>query len=67
MVAAVARRQGKEPTATLTASSFDLDQFGGQGPSLPAVMARYDPDICTGTCGHADPGGRRDLHPTGRM
>ena len=42
MVAAVARRQGKEPTATLTASSFDLDQFGGQGPSLPAVMARYD-------------------------
>ena len=42
MVAAVARRQGKEPTATLNASSFDLDQFGGQGPSLPAVMARYD-------------------------
>jgi len=42
MVAAVARRQGKKPTATLTASSFDLDQFGGQGPSLPAVMARYD-------------------------
>ena len=42
MVAAVARRQGKEPTATLTASSFDLDQFGGQGPSLPALMARYD-------------------------
>jgi hypothetical protein len=38
MVAAVASRQGKEPTATLTASSF----FGGQGPSLPAVMARYD-------------------------
>jgi hypothetical protein len=42
MVAAVARRQGKKPTATLTASSFDLDQFGGQGRSLPAVMARYD-------------------------
>ena len=36
------RRQGKEPTATLTASSSDLDQFGGQGPSLPEVMARYD-------------------------
>ena len=28
MVAAVVRRQGKEPTATLTASLFDLDQFG---------------------------------------
>ena len=42
MVTTVARRQGKEPTATLTASSFDLDQFGGQGPSLPALMARYD-------------------------
>jgi hypothetical protein len=27
MVAAVVRRQGKEPTATLTASLFDLDQF----------------------------------------
>jgi hypothetical protein len=27
ILAAVVRRQGKEPTATLTAGSFDLDQF----------------------------------------
>jgi len=33
---------------------------------LPLDAVRVRSDVCTGTCGHADPGGRRDLHPTVR-